>query len=93
MTNVSKDKVIDQIASKTGMSKKDVGEVLMHFQEVVMKEVASGNKVTFTGFGVYQPVKRKARTGVNPATGEKIQIPARTAPKFKAGKKFVDMVK
>jgi DNA-binding protein HU-beta len=93
MKNVSKEMMIDKLATKTGASKKEVGEFITAFMDAVMKEVSSGNKVTFTGFGVFKPVQRKARTGVNPATKAKIQIPARSAVKFKAGKKFSDMVK
>lgn len=93
MKNVSKEMVVDHLASKTGLSKKDVSETLTYLLEMVMDKVSKGQKVTFTGFGVFQPVHRKARTGVNPATGKKLQIPARKAPKFKAGKKFKEMVK
>ena len=49
--------------------------------------------VVLTGFGTFSVMKRKARVGINPATGKKMQIPAKKVPKFKAGKKFKDMVK
>ncbi|MFZ2969879.1 MAG: HU family DNA-binding protein, partial [Minisyncoccia bacterium] len=51
-------------------------------------------KVAFTGFGTFSVSKRAARVGVNPQKpGEKIQIPAMTVPKFKAGKSLKDAVK
>lgn len=90
---MNKTQMIDQIASKTGLTKKAVGDVLEAFMDAVMDTVKKGESVTFTGFGTFKPSQRQARTGRNPQTGETIQIPARTVPVFKAGKAFKDMVK
>ena len=54
--------------------------------------MAAGEKVTLTGFGTFETVERSARTGINPATGEKILIPESKAVKFKAGKAFKEAV-
>ncbi len=85
--------MVDHIASKTGLTKKAVADVLESFMDAVMDSVKKGNSATFTGFGTFKPSKRQARTGRNPQTGASIKIPARTVPVFKAGKAFKDMVK
>jgi DNA-binding protein HU-beta len=59
----------------------------------ISKALSEKKEVTVPGFGKFVAADRKARTGVNPKTGEKINIPATTVPKFKAGKALKDMVK
>lgn len=61
--------------------------------DAITKALASGDEVTITGFGTFRTTRRAARMGVNPKTGEKIEIPASTMPKFKAGKALKDAVK
>jgi len=90
---MNKTTLVDQIAGKTGLTKKAVADVLEAFMGAVMDTVNGGNSVTLTGFGTFKASQRQARTGRNPQTGETIQIPARTVPVFKAGKAFKDMVK
>lgn len=58
----------------------------------IKKAVAGGDKVTVRGFGAFEPRRRPARKGTNPATGAAIQIPARRAVAFKVGKAFRDAV-
>ena len=55
------------------------------------KAVKKGDDVSLVGFGTFTKVKRAARTGVNPATGEKIKIKAKTLPKFRPGKAWKEM--
>lgn len=76
----------------SSMSKKQVDTVIATTLEVVKKAVKKGDDVSLIGFGTFSKAKRKARTGVNPATGEKIKIKARNVVKFKAGKAFKDML-
>ncbi len=90
---MNKTQMVDTIASKTGLTKKAVGDVLEAFMGSVMSTVKKGDTVTFTGFGTFKPSKRQARSGRNPQTGASIKIPARTVPVFKAGKAFKEMVK
>ena len=64
------------------------------FEEVVTDTLKAGGEVTLTGFGTFMSKRREARMGVNPQKpGEKIQIPAVTVPKFKAGKSLKDALK
>ena len=74
------------------LTKKEADQFLSTFMEVVKKSVKKGNDVSLVGFGTFAKVKRAARMGVNPATGEKIKIKAKNLPKFKPGKAFKDMM-
>jgi len=93
MKNVSKSELIEKVATQTDLSKKEVATVLESFLDTVTEEMRKGNKVTLTGFGIFQTSKRAARQGRNPQTGESIKIPATTLPKFKAGKGLKEAVK
>jgi len=90
---MNKKEVIDVVASKTGLSKKDVDSTLNAILDVVTETLQSRDTVAFTGFGTFSTSDRAARAGVNPLTKEKIQIPATTVPKFKAGKSLKEAVK
>lgn len=85
--------VIEAVASKTGLSKKEAGMAVEAVLDVVSEALAKGESVTFTGFGNFMVSKRAARDGINPATKAKIKIPAVTVPKFKAGKALKEAVK
>ncbi|HAV11094.1 MAG TPA: HU family DNA-binding protein [Candidatus Moranbacteria bacterium] len=93
MANVNKDALVDGIAAKTDLSKKDIEAVIEAFEEKVTEEIRQGNKVTLTGFGTFRVSDRAAREGINPQTKEKIQIPAMRVPKFTAGKALKEAVK
>ena len=93
MANVNKDALVDAIASKTDLSKKDVEMVIESLTEKITEEIRTGNKVTLTGFGTFKTSARAAREGINPQTKAKIQIPAMTVPKFTAGKALKEAVK
>ena len=60
--------------------------------DTIVKALAKGEEVSVAGFGTFKVAKRAARMGVNPKTGAKIQIAAKTLPKFKAGKQFKEAV-
>lgn len=89
---MNKEELIQEIAKKTKLPQKQVGEVLGSLVEVIEKTVAKGKKVTLVGFGTFEARKRAARTGRNPQTGKELKIPAKTVPAFSAGKKFKDAV-
>lgn len=85
--------LVEAITKQTGVSKKDTEAVIKAFVETTQKTVAKADgKVTLIGFGTFEVSKRKARTGRNPQTGEKIKISAKKVPVFKAGKEFKDIV-
>ncbi|MDD3190948.1 MAG: HU family DNA-binding protein [Candidatus Pacebacteria bacterium] len=91
---MTKDELIDSVASKTDVSKKDAEKIINAVLETITNSLTDGQKVALTGFGTFDISKRAARTGVNPQNpGQKIQIPAMTVPKFKAGKSLKDAVR
>ena len=90
---MNKSELVDAIAENTDLSKKDVASVIDAMQDVVSDALVNCDKVALTGFGTFQTSERKARTGINPATGEKIQIAACTVPKFVCGKALKEKVK
>lgn len=73
------------------LTKKDADNFVATMIETIKKTVKKGDDVSLVGFGSFTKVKRSARMGVNPATGEKIKIKAKTLPKFRPGKAWKDM--
>ena len=91
---MNKAEMIDKIAEKTGVSKKQAEDMIEAFQEIATNTLKAGQEVTLTGFGTFMAKKRTARGGVNPQNpSERIQIPEVTVPKFKAGKALKDALK
>lgn len=91
---MTKMQLIEALASKSGLSKKDVDRLLDAFVNLVTEKIKTGEKVAVTGFGAFSVTNRKARTGVNPQNpSQKIQIPAMKVPKFTAGKTLKDSLK
>jgi DNA-binding protein HU-beta len=90
---VTKQEFVDRVAAQAGLSKSDAGKAVEAFLDTVQKELSGGGQVNFTGFGKFSAQRRAARMGVNPRTGEKVQIPAATVPKFQAGSALKSAVK
>ncbi len=80
------------ISEKAQISKKDAENVVRAFTDVIGDELKKGEKVQLVGFGTFETVKRAAREGRNPQTGETVQIKAARSPKFKAGKALKDFI-
>lgn len=78
---MNKGDIIEKVAKKTELPKTAVTEVLNQTIELISKTAKKEN-VVLLGLGTFKPVKRKARTGVNPATGAKIKIAAYKTVKF-----------
>lgn len=83
---MNKTELINKIAEKTDLTKKDSEKALNAFIETVKETLKSGNDLQLIGFGSFQIKQRAAREGLNPQTGEVIQIAAANVPSFKAGK-------
>ncbi|HHX99203.1 TPA: HU family DNA-binding protein [Candidatus Dojkabacteria bacterium] len=84
--------LIDRIAA-TGLTKKEAGAALDAVLEAIADSLKKGEPVLLTGFGKFEVRTRAARTGINPKTLEKIQLPATKVPAFKAGKALRAAVK
>jgi DNA-binding protein HU-beta len=89
---MNKAELVDAIAQKANISKKETDAILTTIVEEIVATVASGSKVTFVGFGSFEPRERQARSGRNPSTGKSIAIPATRVPAFSASKSFKDKV-
>lgn len=89
---MNKAETIEAVAKAASVSKAVAAGVIDAFIGTVAGTVASGDEVAITGFGAWKPVKRAAREGRNPITGDKIKVPARVAVKFTPGKALKDAV-
>jgi DNA-binding protein HU-beta len=82
---MNKTELVEAVAGDSGLSKADSARAIESFVSTVGKTLKKGDDVVITGFGKFSVVKRAARMGVNPRTGEKVKIKASKAPKFSAG--------
>ena len=89
---MKKTDLIAAVAEQSGLSKKDAEKAVNATIDTIINAVAEGDKIQLTGFGTFEQRQRNARTGVDPRTGNTIEIPASKVPAFKAGKGFKDIV-
>lgn len=89
---MNKTDLIDAIAAKAEISKKDAEVALKATIESIEEALKNDEKVVLVGFGTFSVKERAARTGRNPSTGKTIKIAASKAPAFKAGKELKDIV-
>ena len=87
---MNKSELIEEVAKKTGLSKKDSGNAVNVALDAIKKNAKKG--VQIVGFGSFTVTRRKKRKGRNPQTGEIIDIKASNVIKFKAGKEFKESV-
>lgn len=85
--------LVDMVHEKIGGTKKTAEDAVDMVFDAITKSLSSEEEVAISGFGSFFTKKRGARMGINPRTGEKIQINATTTPKFRAGKTLKDAVK
>lgn len=90
---MNKTELVASVATKAEISKKDAEAAVSAVIASITEALADGEKVSLVGFGTFEVKERSARTGLNPRTKEKIEIPASKAPAFKAGKAFKDAIK
>jgi len=89
---VNKSELIDIVAERLNLSKKAAGDVVEAVIDEITSSVSSGEKVSISGFGVFEKTVRPARTARNPATGASIKVPESSVPKFRAGSDFKAIV-
>jgi len=89
---MTQSEVVNHFSEKTGMKRADVKEFFEELSNLAASEVKSNGEFVLPGFGKLVKSERKAREGRNPATGETIQIPAKTTLKFRVGKSMKDTV-
>ncbi len=83
---MTKEELVAKVAKEAGITKTQAASVLKSMLSSIKRALAKGDRVSLVGFGTFSVVKRAARNGRNPATGQPIRIPAANVPKFKAGK-------
>ena len=90
--SMTKADLVDQVTALGSLTRRD-GEVIVEtFFEGVIAAVAKDDKVEIRGFGSFRTRQRNARTGRNPKTGDKVEVPAKRVPYFKPSKELRDMV-
>ncbi|MBR2279984.1 MAG: HU family DNA-binding protein [Ruminococcus sp.] len=89
---MNKTELIAAVAEASGISKKDAEKAVSATVDTIVDAIVKGDKVQLVGFGTFEQRQRNARTGVDPRTGNKIEIAASKVPAFKAGKAFKDAV-
>ena len=89
---MNKSELIAASAEKAGLAKKDAERLLNAAFETISRELAKGEKVTVTGFGIFEVKERSARTGRDPHTRQSIRIPATKVPAFRPSQSLKDKV-
>jgi integration host factor beta subunit len=89
---MTKADLVDEIAERTGLTKKDVAETVDEFLASVTRALEAGKHIEIRGFGTFKVKDRKARIARNPRTGDAVQVPARRVPVFKVSKELKDKV-
>jgi DNA-binding protein HU-beta len=90
---MNKAELIEAIASQVELSKTKVGQVIDALTETVTKTICDGEPVRITGFGTFVPKPRRARSAINPQTGERIPMGARVVPAFRPSAEFKEAVR
>lgn len=89
---MNKQELIQAVADKSGLTQKDAKTALDATLAVITSTLAKGDEINLVGFGSFTVKTQKERTARNPKTGEKIQVPAKKVPSFKAGKGLKEAV-
>ncbi|MGL6125143.1 MAG: HU family DNA-binding protein [Metamycoplasmataceae bacterium] len=87
---MNKKELVQELSNVTELTQKDIELTINSFINVVIEQLKKGDQITITGFGTFKKVDKAARVGINPATGAKIDIAAKSVPKFAPAKPFKD---
>ena len=89
---MKKAELVNLIAEKGDYSKKDAEKALSTVINAITETLSNGDKISLVGFGTFEVRDRAAKVAINPMTKEKIDVPAKKVPSFKAGKALKDSV-
>ena len=89
---MTKTELINAVAEKAELTKKDADKAVSAVIDTITESLAKGEKIQLVGLGTFEVRERAAKEGINPATKEKMNIPAKKVPAFKAGKALKDVV-
>ena len=90
---MTKSEFVDRVADQAGIGKNEASKAVDATLSVIEETLSRGGEVSFTGFGKFTVAERGARQGVNPQTGERIEIAASKVPRFSAGSALKSAVK
>jgi integration host factor subunit beta len=89
---MTKADLVEEVATATGLTKRDVGVVVDLLLETISKALSEQEHIELRGFGSFKVKTRKARTARNPRTGERVEVPEKLVPFFKASRELVKLV-
>lgn len=90
---MNKSELVYEVTNRLDVTRKEAEDVIDCFLDLIAENLANGNKVVLSGFGTFEIRNRVSRSGVNPRTGERIDIPCQKTPAFKVGKILKDKLR
>ncbi|OKZ90128.1 MAG: integration host factor subunit alpha [Clostridium sp. CAG:307_30_263] len=90
---MNKSELVYEVTNRLDVTRKEAEDVIDCFLELIAENLANGDKVVLSGFGTFEIRNRVSRSGVNPRTGERIDIPCQKTPAFKVGKILKDKLR
>ena len=92
MATITKRDIAERVSRKTGQAQSHVKDAIQVLFDENINELIAGNRLEFRNFGVFEVVERKARTGRNPKTGERVPVPAKKVVNFRMGKHMKERI-
>ena len=89
---MTKAELVDEVAHVVGLTKKQAETIVNIVFDSIVESLRSGEKIELRGFGSFRLRSRKSRTGRNPKTGEKVEVPSKKIPYFKPGKELKELI-
>lgn len=90
---MNKSELVYEVTNRLDITRKEAEDVIDCFLDLIAENLANGDKVVLSGFGTFEIRNRVSRSGVNPRTGERIDIPCQKTPAFKVGKILKDKLR
>jgi integration host factor subunit beta len=89
---MTKAELVDEVAKVVELTKKQAEAIVNIVFDSIVESLRAGQKIELRGFGSFRLRSRKSRTGRNPKTGEKVDVPSKKIPYFKPGKELKEMI-
>src|SRR3954464_2460635 len=89
---MTKAELVDEVARVVSLTKKQAETIVNIVFDSIVDSLRSGQKIELRGFGSFRLRNRKSRTGRNPKTGEKVEVPSKKIPYFKPGKELKELI-
>jgi len=89
---MTKAELVDEVAQAVQLTKKQAEQIVNIVFDSIVQSLRSGEKIELRGFGSFRLRSRKSRTGRNPKTGEKVDVPSKKIPYFKPGKELKELI-